>query len=339
MNSIIQRLQSHTVSIYHLSDEILEEQIIDARSLLVPSRFDLFAKLYYIRNRTENLIEAERIYKEHIKAFNPDLKEPGREDKNGMDDFVSSFNQLIDEFENQDFNSAISLVPVTEDGVILDGAHRIAVLAYYDKQVGIARCKGIKPKARFDYNYFKERGLSWDTMDVIAREMVYWVPDMFVACLLPPIKDKYNALVLIQQRFRVVYEKVLWGNIDSYRSWIRCVCDRQTWVNKLDNVKNFDFDGKMLFLFFVANSPDEFLAVREDIFDKCDLGKYSLYITESIDETKVITEGVLNEKVRRQLSPTSIVNKLKETIEERWYYMKHVQLINAKVAIAKVLDW
>ena len=88
MNTIIQRLQSHTVSIYHLTDDMVEEQIVDAKSLLTPSRFDLFAKLYYIKKRKENPTEAARIYKEHIKAFNPDLREPGRDDKNGLDDFV-----------------------------------------------------------------------------------------------------------------------------------------------------------------------------------------------------------------------------------------------------------
>ena len=69
MKTIIQRLQPHTVSIYHLTDDVVEEQVVDARSLLNPTRFDLFAKLYYIRNRKENPTEAERIYKEHIRAF------------------------------------------------------------------------------------------------------------------------------------------------------------------------------------------------------------------------------------------------------------------------------
>jgi hypothetical protein len=36
MKTIIQRLQPHTVSIYHLTDDVVEEQVVDARSLLNP---------------------------------------------------------------------------------------------------------------------------------------------------------------------------------------------------------------------------------------------------------------------------------------------------------------
>ena len=342
MNTIIQRLQSHTVSIYHLTDDMVEEEIVDVRSLLNPTRFDLFAKLYYIRNRKENPTEAERIYKEHIKAFNPDLKEPGRDDKNGLDDFVSSFNQLIDQFETQDFNTEISLVPVTEDGVILDGAHRVAALAYYDKKVGIARCRGVKPKADFDFQYFKSRGLSWDTMDVIANEMVHWIPNMYVACLWPKMKNKSDAYTLIEQQFGIVYEKGLHVNLTSFKSLIRRVYEGQPWVNEPDSVNNksmlcYDFNGQILFVFFVANSLDEVLAVKEKIRDMYDVGKHSLHITDSVEETRAIAEYILDETKRKVWLSIPAVEGLGDKLKERWYYFKHVHVINLKVAIAKVL--
>ena len=304
--------------------------------------FNLFAKLYYIRNRKENPAESERIYKEHIKAFNPDLKEPGREDKNGVDDFVSSFNQLINQFETQDFNTDVSLVPVTEDRVILDGAHRVATLAYYDKKVGIARCKGIKPKADFDYLYFKNRGLSWSTMDVIANEMVRWVPNVYVACLWPKMKDKSDAHMLIEQQFRIVYEKALHVNLTSFRSLIKRVYEGQPWVNEPESVNHkslqcYDFKGQILFLFFVANSLDEVLTVKEKIRDMYDVGKHSLHITDSVEETRAIAECVLDENKRKVWLPISAVDGLGDKMKERWYYFRHVQMIDLKVAIAKVL--
>lgn len=342
MNTIIQRLQPHTVSIYHLTDDMVEEQVVDAKNLLTPSRFDLFAKLYYIRNRKDNPTEAERIYKEHIKAFNPDLKEPGREDKNGVDDFVSSFNQLVDQFETQDFNTEISLVPVTEDGVILDGAHRVAALAYYGKKVGIARCRGVKPKADFDFRYFKNRGLSWDTMDVIANEMVHWIPNMYVACLWPKMKNKSDAHTLIEQQFGIVYEKGLHVNLTSFRALIKRVYEGQPWVNEPDSVNNksmlcYGFNGVIQFLFFVADNLEEVLAVKEKIRDMYDVGKHSLHITDSVEETRAIAEYILDEKKRKEWLPVSAVDGFSDQLKERWYYFKHVQLINVKVAIAKVL--
>lgn len=43
-------LQPHTVKLYNLECKEYEVQDVPARSLLVGSRFDLFAKLYYIRH-------------------------------------------------------------------------------------------------------------------------------------------------------------------------------------------------------------------------------------------------------------------------------------------------
>ena len=65
--------------------------------LLVGSRFDLFAKLYYIRHRQTDNVMAREVTTNTFKAFNPDLKEPGREDKNGYDDFIDAFDALIDD--------------------------------------------------------------------------------------------------------------------------------------------------------------------------------------------------------------------------------------------------
>lgn len=342
MKTILQRLQSHTVSIYCLEEERVDEQMVDARTLLHPSRFDLYAKLYYVRMRKENKTEGERIYKEHIKAFNPDLKEPGREDKRSFDDFVLVFDRLIDAFETQEFDSSRSLVPVTEDGVILDGAHRVTALAYYDKKIGIARCKGIQPKADFDYKYFKNRGLSWDTMDVIAHEMVRWLPNMYVACLWPKMEDKSKARALIEERFGIVYEKNLQVNMNSFQSLIKKVYDNQPWVGEDNSVKFkslqcYGFNGQIQFLFFCANSLDEVLAVKEQIRSIYDMGKHSLHITDSVEETRALSKDVLDAVARNAWNPSSSVDGLKNKLEERWCYFKNVQLINLKVTLANVL--
>ena len=74
-------------------------------------------------------------------------------------------------------------------GFVLVAALFILQLCYYGA-INIEKVNNGEKVAKLINEDLK---FSWDTMDVIAREMVYWVPDMFVACLLPPIKDKYNA--------------------------------------------------------------------------------------------------------------------------------------------------
>ena len=174
--------QKHFTNIKTLGSYYSIENV-NARTLLTGKRFDLFAKLYYLTHYKENKEHALCVYIEHIKAFNPDGKEPGRDDKLSFDDFVSVFNNLIESFKDKDFDKSVSLVPVDSNGVILDGAHRVAILAYYNKEITIARFKDVTSKANFDYQYFKMRGLSWVTLDEIALEMMYWLSNVHVMCI------------------------------------------------------------------------------------------------------------------------------------------------------------
>lgn len=100
---ILNRLQPHTTIIYCLDSKKFQIKTIKARTLLTSKRFDLFAKLYYIVNQRENREKALEVYTKHIKTFNPDLKEPGRSDKNTINDFINSFETLINEFEKKRF--------------------------------------------------------------------------------------------------------------------------------------------------------------------------------------------------------------------------------------------
>ena len=71
---IISRLQAHTVDIYNIKESDVVEMTLNSRLLLTPERFDLFAKLYYIRNREEKPSEAIMVYDKHIKTINHNLK-------------------------------------------------------------------------------------------------------------------------------------------------------------------------------------------------------------------------------------------------------------------------
>lgn len=342
--AIIERLQPHTVKIYNLVNEEVVEEVIEATQLLAPSRFDLFAKLYYVRNREHNREEAERVYKEHIKVFNPDWKEPGRDDKSCFEDFLDAFNVLIDCFLQQDFDSSRSLIPVTDGNIILDGAHRTAALAYYDRKVGIAKFTKVKPKVEFDYMYFKERGLSWNILDLIANEMVQWLPNIYVACLWPKMTDKHNAVTSIMRNFKIAYQKTVKVNLASFKQLIAKVYENQSWVNNSDSVNDkslqcYGFNGKIEFIFFCGNSFDRILSVKSEIREMYGVGKHALHITDNVTETRDIATYVLLETEREKWNKHSAVYSFRAKLAERWFYFKKVQFINLKVTVAKIIGW
>lgn len=340
--TVLERIQPHTVEIYNLNEQNVSGGGMDARRLLHPSRFDLFAKLFYIRNRTENRALAERVYKEHIKAFNPDLTEPGNAAKSGYDAFLSVFDEMIDTFRDEEFDSARSLVPVTEDNIPLDGAHRVAALAYYGRNVGTAVCFGCRPKADFDYLYFKGRGLAWDTMDLIANEMTGYIPNLYAACLWPRIADKQQIVSLISKRFRIVYEKSLKLSFEPFKRLISIVYEGQPWTHIPESLQDkalqcYGFNRKVDFIFFTADELADVIALKDEIRALCGVGKHSVHITDNAGETQVVARSILLADERAKWAGKAS-NGLRERLAERWFYFRNVTLINIKVAIAGLLS-
>lgn len=344
-------IQRHTVDLYDLTHKEYEELEVPARTLLVAQRFDLFAKLFYIKNRKTNRKIALDVYNNHIKAFNPDLKEPGRKDKNGYDDFVASFDNVIDDIEQNGFDKSKSIVPVDENGVILDGAHRVSILSYLDKTVNIVRFKNVVNNGRFDFDYFLKRGLNWKIADIIANEMVQWRPNMLIACLWPRMGGanvKKEALSIINSRYPLCYTKTINTNMESFVRFIAKVYEDAPWVgneaNDYEGARNkalscFDSNRQIAFALFESDNLDEIIAFKAELRQKFQSEKHSIHITDNVEETKNIASHVFDADSLNSWNQLNngIVQQCKSFFAEKAYYFKHVTWINIKVAVAKML--
>ena len=337
-------LQHHTVEIYDLENQKSNILKVPARTLLKSQRFDLFAKLFYIRN-IENAPEAAyRVYIEHIMAFNPDGKEPGRDDKNGINDFISSFDKLITDFRTHEFDDTISIIPVDKNGVILDGSHRVAALAYFDQQVTIAQFVNVVSKCKFDYKYFLDRGLAWDVCDRIAWEMAHWLDNLFVACLWPRLggdKEKQIAIQELEHRHSISYVKVLNVNMKSLSLFVSEIYKKQSWTANQYAVRDKAMricggrGKKTWFVFFENDIPfDELLIEKEFLRNRFGCAKDSLHITANILETRQIAFLALTPKgMSTWLSKAHSSFLL--VVKEKWHYFKKVTWINIKSRIWK----
>lgn len=346
--------QEHTVKLYDLEHRSYQIQTIKARALLSVYRFDLFAKLIYARKRKTDCQFARDIYIKHIKAFNPDGREPGRDDKISLEDFLRVYDNLLDYFEEADFDATKSIVPVSSDGVILDGAHRVAALAYYDKEVTIAKFEEVTPVCQFDYNYFLQRGLSREVCDLIAREIVQWVPNCFVACFWPrmgSLDQKAAAQKVLNRRSLPFYHKSISVNLKSLTLFMAKVYRMQAWVGSEDNqfagakdkALNCYSKGNRLDLFFFSSdlSLDDILNMKEQIRKLYPYGKHSVHITDNDEETKDIAYFALTKQGQEQWTFAGNWRGwelIKQSFAERIYIFKHVTWINAKVWVASCIN-
>ncbi len=340
-------IQKHTVEIYQLARKECQIKRVKARSLLSPKRFDLFAKLFYIANASRNRDVAIRVYTEHIKAFNPDGKEPGREDKHNTEDFICAFNKLIEEFKTSEFDDSVSIVPVDKNGIILDGAHRVAALAFYDKDIVIAQFFEVCSKADFDFVYFKNRGLAWDICDLIASEMLLWLNDSHVACLWPKMtsRDKELAYKKISLNHTISYQKDIKISLSSLVYFVKTIYSEQDWTKSKAAVEDKAMrcyrNNSMLSLVFFTTSDDLDALIKEkkELRNVFGDGKDSLHITDNNNETIQIANLTLNiNKLKRwNKAETGVAHCFKQRLNERILYFKKIQWIDFKVSVARLL--
>lgn len=344
----IELIQPHTVRIYGLDKLEGVVETIPAKFLLHPLRLDLYAKLFYIRYRKERPDVAEKVYIDHIKAFNPDGKEPGRDDKNGFEDFLNSFDALIDCFNQNNFDAEKSIVPVGKGNVILDGSHRVAALAFFNRDVTICRYD-VEPKAMFDYHYFLNRGLPFSTADLATIEMLRWHQDARVACLWPKIgngNQKQLAENVIKSNFPICYVRDVSVKLQSLIKLVIAIYKNQDWVGTSENgyagafdkaYNCFSHNRKVRFVFFVSNSNSETLEVKEKIREMYPFGKHSVHISDNVVETQEIARIVLSEEGRLEWqgkgSLSNTLGSVSDCFHERVLYFQKVTWINMKVWI------
>ena len=339
-------LQRHTVEIYDLESHDCVLEKVKARTLLKPQRFDLFAKLYYIRNITSDPANATKVYQAHIKAFNPDGREPGRDDKDGVEDFVAAFDEIIEEFKSRDFDDTVSVVPVDKNGVILDGGHRVAALAFFDREVTIARFDDVESKCEFDYRYFLDRGLSWSICDRIAHEMTLWVDNLLIACLWPHMGNesaKKEACLRLSKLHNIVYTKKTNVNLKSLFHFVAEIYKNQSWTHDSASVKDKALrvlgnkSHEVWFVMFENNSSiDDIIEEKDRLRERYGSTKDSLHITDNIEETRQIAALVL---LPQGVSAwrVGVNDKPFVKLSEKWHYFKNVTWINMKSRIWQLL--
>jgi hypothetical protein len=324
---MIEKLQRHTVNINNLHDEEHVIETINAVKLIDVSRFDLFAKLIYIKYRKANKPYAEKIYRKHIKAFNPNLKEPGREDKNGYQDFLNAFEKLIQAFKSGGFDSSISLIPVDKYYTPLDGSHRIAALAFYKKTVDVVKFTNIKCKTFFNFRYFLNRGLPLSIADNIAYEALSLKKDIYLACFL--IED-FGAFKVFENKFKLLYIKKMSMLKSGLLRFENDLTNNKIEVDvKVKNLVKGSVRGKhLVFVFF---QKDESLLNS----GFCFRGLKLYFSSNTYNNTLKVADLVLTDKSR---SYRNCFLKFKDSIIHQLEIFKPYYLYRFKVLTASFLS-
>ncbi|MBO4897374.1 MAG: hypothetical protein J5590_03660 [Clostridia bacterium] len=278
-------------------EEEVDIELIDAKQLLVPERIDLICKLYYIDcfEKGINLEFAKKLYTEHIRAFsNGTFTEPGTETKNTIEKYIKTFEELIRDIKENGFDADKSVVPVGNNGAIIDGSHRTAIAIYYNIPIPIVRLKNVN--VSYNYRFFRKRNLGEEYLDFMAYNYVLWADNVYVACLWPSVynDERFSeAENLIKACAKIIYKKSVALNYNGLKQLMLHMYIKHDWIG---NVKNgfSGIDGKAkpcykeasqtTFFLLAGIELDKILELKEKIRGIFKIENHSIHITDTKDE-------------------------------------------------------
>jgi len=300
-HAVVDGINPHLLNLLKVETEH-ETELLPARRLLTPGRFDVMAKVIYAKHRAMGggMPWATRVYREHLRILSG-FEEGDGLGKTCFEDYLVSFDRLLDSMESGGFNPGTSLLPVGNDFRIIDGAHRLGAALFYDEPVRVVYFDA-QPN-RYDYRYFSERGLPTDIADAMALEYCRLSPDVKVAVLFPVARQSREKVQSLLGGDTIVFEKAVTVTHSGRANLIRLLYAGEHWVGDgrqetrgvRDHIENRFEDGCPVTLLFLEHmDPEQLRQTKETIRELVGLGNYSIHISDSCAETRRIAEVVLN---------------------------------------------
>ena len=159
---------------------------IKATKLLTNNRLDIAFKLLYLEMMDKDVEFAKEIYIDHIRAFSlGKFIEPGyeKEKKNSIDKFIREFHKTYENIKQNGFDKGKTLIPLSKNGSVANGVHRVASAIYLKKDVA---CVEIDTADHvYDYKFFYARNIPNEILDIVATKFLEYAENVYIAFIWP----------------------------------------------------------------------------------------------------------------------------------------------------------
>lgn len=304
-----ERLNPFLVDLVELPSEVLVEWV-DAMPLVTdPARFDLLPKYLYARQRLAGRDAAwsTRLYERHIHAFNRAVEGDGS-GKQGTTAYRGCFDALIDDVARRGFDAARSVVPLGENGSVVDGAHRVAACAAASTPVAIVR---LAPRPRYDHALFLARRLDADSIEHIACTWVAFEPRAHVVLLYPAARMRDREVEAILSTCGPIYSRHAYVlSRRAARNLVAQVYRGETWVGGWEcgfagaraKAEPCFATGGSLRVFLLRADHGDLDAAKQEIRALCGVGNHSIHTVQGHRENLRLARMLLNRNSREFLA-------------------------------------
>lgn len=309
LSEVSSLLNSHLLDIKYLDNTELVKKEIAAINLMVAERFDLSAKLFFARMHQSKADTSvgDDIYREHLRVFN-NFSEL---EKNGYDAFKNSYTTLLDSMDQQGFDSSKGLIPIDQNGLMIDGAHRIASSILSQQRISVVQSS--RTTNVYDFKWFKEKGLSEEAADTMALEFVRWNPTCRFVTIFPAAVGKEKELEdFISQSASILYKRedelinhgpalLIW---QMYRHEVWIGEATQNWAGSLGKARGCFPNGRgVVKTYLIKPKANADLRLLKDNIRKLyNIENHSVHINDTYNETKVLASIFYNANSRHFLN-------------------------------------
>jgi hypothetical protein len=293
----------------HRSANTIENTIIkDPLELLQANRSDVMAKYLYasFRERRIRSTFALHLYAEHLRLWNG-FQEYDNPSKCDLRSYLENFHDLLDSIKAHGCDSDVSVLPVTPQGKLLNGGHRLAACLLHSRQVPCRMSHDpLDGQEDCSFQFFKQIGLTERWTDAMALQYARLRRNTFVVTLFPSAVGKDNEIEAVIQEFGpVVYMKQERLINNGPMNLIRLMYDREPWFGSWQD----DFSGGRQKLNLCFTNPSNSLRVylvefdsanvanacKDRIRDLFGIGDDSVHINDTHEETLRLVEALFNQ--------------------------------------------
>ena len=294
----------------NIVSETVDYQIVNVEplSLLNFRRLDILAKYIYSDFKIKGIKTnfSESIYTEHIKAFN-NFVENDESKKVGPKAFLTAFDNIINSLQ-QDSYREDNPIPMSRDGIILDGAHRLGTSLALNLPVSTVTLDVDGPV--YDYNFFKSRGLSEENLGFLASSYARLKKSSRVVCVWPRGEGTEEELTsIIKKHSEIVYKRSLVLTEQGKLNIMRVCYSNEPWLGCFSDgfigAKNKSaqcFSGSSELRIYLVDPKADLLIMKDEIRSLFNVGKHSIHVNDTHQETLDLIETLFNQNTLNLLN-------------------------------------
>lgn len=272
-----------------------------AQELVTASRLDLGAKHLYARQAQagHGSTWARRVYLAHLQIWNGFFEHVPR--KRSPEDFLSSFDRVLQDTAASTEDGLDTVVPVTLDGSPLNGAHRVAAALLHGRRVRTMPLEVVPENARYDGAYFDHlvatRGDGGEPRLVLAMalEFVRIAPQCQVVVLFPHVRARRAEVDgLLARHGRTVWAfDRHYADARSQRALVRLLYEGESWLGDASNGfagaaskadPCFQPGADVRFVLLQPHEGVDLAAMKREIRALFDVGNHCVHVTDTATE-------------------------------------------------------